>query len=330
MVHRWRHLPRLAHIIQCDNDSPACSNCARANVACAYSDNAYPSSYVRMLEERVGTLEERLSCFDPTQASDHMDHHGRPVGSSSTRREVRSQAEPAPRAPPSDRLTLGLGVLSSCAAAEPHYFGFSSGLSLAHFVQAAIETGNSTSCLPEVSLPLLADRPFSNQIPTSRTPLASLPSPRAGRRFIKAYLSTIHQLYPFLDRVALWRMHHQHTQSERLPSTELQLDVVVLHLVYAIGSRCLQLLGSTKVAKYIPEGHFMAAMQHVPEAMKFTSIRAIEITLLLGLHSMRSPSGTFLKVGTEVSPWLMLTPSRRKCLAPMRSRAPAMSGVGPP
>ncbi len=78
-------------------------------------------------------------------------------------------------------------------------------------------------------------------------------------------------------------------------TADVQLDLAVLHLVYAIGSRCLQLLNSSKVGKDLSEGHFVSAMKNIPEAMKFTSLRSIEITLLLALHSMRSPSGKSVK-----------------------------------
>ncbi len=86
-------------------------------------------------------------------------------------------------------------------------------------------------------------------------------------------------------------MHRHHRSVHGDPSADSQLGLAVLHLVYAIGSRCLELLGSTKIAKHTPQGHFMAAIRYVIEAMKWTSIRSIEITLLLGIHSMRSPSG---------------------------------------
>jgi hypothetical protein len=245
-----------------------------------------------MLEERVGTLESRLKGSEPTQSVGHL--HRPENGHSTLLPAVRPlQQHPEHLSTPttsSGHLASGLGLLSSIAAAEPHYFGFSSGLSLAYFVQAAIDSGSTTSA--EFSLPSLADRPFSNQVPTSRTPFAPLPIPGVGARFIRAYLSIIHPLYPFLDREMLWNVHRRATRKEQTGATgDGQLDLALLHLVYAIGSRCLQLLNSSRVEKDIPESHYVSAMKIIPEAMKFTSIRSIEITLLLALHSMRSPSG---------------------------------------
>ncbi|KAL1905636.1 hypothetical protein Sste5344_008574 [Sporothrix stenoceras] len=78
------------------------------------------------------------------------------------------------------------------------------------------------------------------------------------------------------------------------------MDAALLHLVYAIGSRCLQLLGnqtspsssSPSRKDNTPEGHFLRAMQIIGDGLQFTSLRSIELTLLLAIHSMRSPSGT--------------------------------------
>lgn len=190
-----------------------------------------------------------------------------------------------------ERLALGLGLLSSCAAAEPHYFGFSAGLSLAHFVQVAIDFGSNSS---DVSLPLLADRPFSNQALGADTTLASLPSFKTGASYIRAYLSVVQPLYPFLSRKSLWSLHESLTgrHKSNTASSRDQIDLALMHLVYAIGSRCLQLLGKSKISKNTPEGHFLSAMKIISDGLKFTSIRSIEVTLLLAIHSMRSPSGT--------------------------------------
>lgn len=260
---------------RCDNGSPACSNCARSSVACVYSDRtAYPPSYVKALEARVKELEEARS---PTTAMDGPPTEG------------------------GDRLVTGMGLLSSCAAAEPHYFGFSAGLSLAHFVQVALDFGSVTSA-DVVSLPLLTDRPFANQAlhQAGAAVPASLPSRKTGGAYIRAYLQLIHPLYPFLDRRQLWALHAAATKDAQ--SQMDPMDAALLHLVYAIGSRCLQLLGnqtspssasaSPSRKDNTPEGHFLRAMQIIGDGLQFTSLRSIELTLLLAIHSMRSPSGT--------------------------------------
>jgi hypothetical protein len=186
-------------------------------------------------------------------------------------------------------LASGIGLLSSCATAEPHYFGFSSGLNLAHFVEAAVTANNEAS---EINLPLLADRPFSKQIPTAQTPLSPVPASPIGSRYIRAYLSSIQPLYPFIDQENIWRMHRTATgETTSTPDWTTNVDLARLHLIYAIGSRCIQILKPRKIQKHLPEGHLMSAMQHIPEVLKLTSIHTVEVTLLLAIHSMRSPSG---------------------------------------
>ncbi|KAF5985068.1 transcription activator acu-15 [Fusarium coicis] len=190
----------------------------------------------------------------------------------------------------SGQLALGLGVLSSCAGAEPHYFGFSAGLSLAHFVQVAIDSGENPV---DVSLPQLADRPFSHQVPKANITLAEPPKYNAGASYIRAYLALVHPLYPFLNLERLWQLHRSITKrrdGQESLSTE-HIDLTIMHLVYAIGSRCLQLLQRFSISSTVPEGHFLRAMEHIRQDLKFTSTKSIEVTLLLAIHSMRSPYG---------------------------------------
>jgi hypothetical protein len=277
---------------QCDNASPECSNCSRAKASCIYSENAYPSSYVKRMEERVRQLEARLSVSEQQNFErELLDQDPNSPELFSPRPQAQSGAAyPAVERQP-DRvpgLAHGLGLLSSCAAAEPHYFGFSAGLSLAHFVQVAIDSGSNSA---DVSLPLLADRPFSNQALNTNASLAKLPSFRTGANYVRAYLSLVHPLYPFLDRSFVWKLHTSLTRQDHTPASPPQIDIALIHLVYAIGSRCLQLLGKIDMSKNIPEGHFLSAMKAATEELKFTSIRSIEVTLLLAIHSMRSPSG---------------------------------------
>lgn len=276
---------------KCDNSSPACSNCHRANVTCTYTTTqAYPSSYVRKLEERVRQLEADHATDGNSQYSSGG------VYGRNTEAEI---ATPAHRVVNdvgevgAGGLALGLGVLSSCAAAEPHYFGFSAGLSLAHFVQIAIDSnGNST----DISLPLLADRPFSKRPPKANATSADPPSFQTGADYLRAYTSLVHPLYPFLNIAKLWKLHEDITkpsedQSETLPE---RIDLTILHLVYAIGSRCLQLLGKHQISSRVPDGHFLRAMETITQDLKYTSTKSIEVTLLLAIHSMRSPYGKII------------------------------------
>jgi hypothetical protein len=104
--------------------------------------------------------------------------------------------------------------------------------------------------------------------------------------------STSDPLYPLIDQEEIWRIHGTATgEAMPAPISHTAADLARLHLIYAIGSRCIQLLKPRKIPKHLPEGHLMSAMQHIPEMLKVTSIHTVEVTLLLAIHSMRSPSG---------------------------------------
>ncbi|SCN76727.1 related to transcription activator protein acu-15 [Fusarium fujikuroi] len=300
---------------KCDNSSPACSNCDKANVSCVYSNQAYPSSYVKRLEERVRQLEANEAAVQcsSTEVPNTRNLCSRPAGDFPT--TVPSESPSSSRSPEitdvtsvadrSGQLALGLGVLSSCAGAEPHYFGFSAGLSLAHFVQVAIDTGENPV---DVSLPQLADRPFSHQVPKPNTTLAEPPTYNAGASYIRAYLALVHPLYPFLDLDRLWQLHRSITKrrGRQESASPEQIDLTIMHLVYAIGSRCLQLLQKFSISSTVSEGHFLRAMEHIRQDLKFTSAKSIEVTLLLAIHSMRSPYG--------ISVWHLAGLAIRQCL----------------
>ena len=267
---------------RCDNGSPACSKCLRANADCVYPNDKYPSHYVKTLEEKVHQLEARLA-KSPGQTQQDLDYR-RALDDNGT-----PDTQPTPsRGNPSNSLAAGVGLLSSCATAEPHYFGTSSGLSLAHFVEAAVQDGKEQG---ELSLPSLVDRPFSSQVPDAKTPLAALPAAAEGARYIQAYLQAICPVYPFLGPDELLGMHSIGVLGGAEEALT-QAMLAKLHLVYAIGSRCLQLLDSRNVLNGTPEGHYLSAMQWIGEVTKSSTIDSIEVTLLLAIHSMRSPAGT--------------------------------------
>ena len=238
---------------------------------------------MKTLEEKVNQLE---ACLARSPGQIRQDVNPQQTSINSGTPDTQPQLV---RENPSSNLAAGVGLLSSCATAEPHYFGTSSGLTLAHFVEAAVQDGRQQG---ELSLPSLVDRPFSNQIPDAKTPLASLPAAAEGLRYIQAYLQSIYPVYPFLGPNELLGMHSMGGQGgEEEALTEAALAKI--HLVYAIGSRCLQLLDSRNVLNGTPEGHYMSAMQFVAEVTRSSTVDSIEVTLLLAIHSMRSPAGKF-------------------------------------
>ncbi len=234
---------------------------------------------MKTLEDKVAQLERRLSSSSPTQSHDHLlNQHA-----------VLEGTQPETNPIMSSKLVHGVGFLSLCATAEPHYFGPSSGVSLAQLMETAVY--EKLQPLSMSGLPSPEDRPFASHSPTARTRMAPLPSLEKGAQFIEEYLERIHTNFPFLSKRYLWDIHSnsQYLESSRTPDAEM--DCITLQLVYAIGSRCLQLRGHTSVTGTSPEKHYVSAMAKVGNKLTVASIRNIQVTLLVALYAMRSPSG---------------------------------------
>ena len=207
---------------------------------------------------------------------------------------------------PPQHLGNALGFLSLCAAAEPYYVGSSTGFSLANLVQAAvydrlsaIESEVPSPVSPVVSpeavrnLPSSNDRPFSCHRPRTTTKPAPIPENELGAALLSAYLNKVHSVYPFLDKDKLLAMHDARKDLGCSAGKDQVIAIAKLHLIYGIGARHLQLLGTSHIAfdRALPEAHFTAAAASLGTAFELRSTDSIEILLLLSLFSLHSPSG---------------------------------------
>lgn len=207
---------------------------------------------------------------------------------------------------PPSHLGNALGFLSLCASAEPYYVGSSTGFSLANLVQAAvydrlnkldtdIPSPASAAVSPEAvrNLPSAGDRPFSCHRPRSTTKPAIMPNDELGQSLITAYTDKVHSIYPFLDNGQLKSLHQERYKLKDSGTREGEIGSAKLHLVYGIGARHLQLLGTSRVTfdRSLPEAHFTAAAGALNIAFELRSTDSIEILLLLALYSLHSPSG---------------------------------------
>ncbi|EXJ73456.1 uncharacterized protein A1O5_03217 [Cladophialophora psammophila CBS 110553] len=269
---------------KCDNKLPACSNCARAKLNCVFPENEYPSSYVKALETRVAWLEAQL---DPSRQSRSEGHFsggdGNEAAASSEGRITSPTGTP--------NLASSVGLLSLHAAAEPQYFGVSSGVSLALMIETAVyEKARPISCL---SLPSeTVESPFSGSSQRGSTAAASSPPLEKAASFVTAYLSYIHPNFPFLSKHQLWKAHHNRQEVDDSTTSEGRHDHVVLQLVYAIGSRCLKLVGSEHIAESEPESFYHSAMAKLQDQLNVPSVQNIQLILLVAIYALRSPSGS--------------------------------------
>jgi hypothetical protein len=236
---------------------------------------------VKELENRVAWLETHVQSNQPSQPPDQSSAGDTAVEGTPDNGSLQT----APN------LANSIGYLSLQAAAEPQYFGVSSGVSLALMIETAVYDKARPSS--GFNLPSEGEGLFSSDSPRPQTAIIPLPSLEKGASFIDAYLSTIHPNFPFLSKKKLWELHRNGKHLEDGGTDEADLDRVVLQLVYAIGSRCLQLIGAPSAVGVEPEGHYYSAMARTQDKLSVPSIKNIQIMLLVAIYALRSPSGTF-------------------------------------
>lgn len=244
---------------RCDNEFPSCSNCLSARVSCSYGlKQIYPAEYVRALENHVAQI-ERGSGSDPKPTVDseravtgEVQENLTPSGTSVDSINNDSVAEDLETS-----LETGVGFV---AISPNSYLGTSSGFPLAKLVSSAIDIphrdrnrnqGASSrgkgraSALPYASSPV--PRSARHQDPNSDTRKADMPSDEIASKLIGAYLSKVHPKHPFLSRRTISMLSKNRAnlapacQSSSSASDANRLSYAVLHLVYAIGARYMQL-----------------------------------------------------------------------------------------
>jgi hypothetical protein len=175
--------------------------------------------------------------------------------------------------------------------ADPQYFGVSSGVSLARMIETAVYESAAPSS--NFNLPgEMTDSPFPSNESGAQTKAAPLPSTEKGTSFINAYLSYIQPNFPFMFKKKIWEVHWNRKDMEDGASDEEKYSYSTLLLVYAIGSRCLQLVGSANATGFEPEDYYSSAMAKLQDQLKFPSIQNIQIMLLVAIYALRSPSST--------------------------------------
>lgn len=162
-----------------------------------------------------------------------------------------------------------------------------------------IETAVYENARPSSNLSVLADMtesPFPADESGAQTKVAPLPPPEIGASFITAYLSYIQPNFPFIPKAVLWEAHQNVRDADAGTTDEAKHKhhFVMINMVYAIGSRCSQLVGSANGTGAEPEGYYRAAMANIQDQLNLPSIQNIQIILLVAIYALRSPSSTSL------------------------------------
>lgn len=295
---------------RCDNEYPSCSNCLSAGEVCQYGvKQVYPAEYVKSLETRIAELErDRTSSHvqEPTIDGDQVQII-QSTNASATDSPLNNNNQ-------SQNLEVGVGFV---AMSPNSYLGTSSGLPLAKLVQSAINfsfVNSGHGGRPDVSSAIVENGQRNNgqkQSPTKESiPRASMPEDQVSDELIRAYLMKVHPKHPFLSRKKILdlsqrrktlRPAHQLTANQPLHT---RLDFAILHLIYAIGARYLQLADEYEYIS--PDSHYAAALEDIDTIFEVRSLENLEAMLLLSIYQLRSPSGPGI--------WWMIGATIRHCL----------------
>ena len=215
---------------RCDNGIPACAACQSAGEVCSYENRVYPAEYVQRLETRLADFERQLQAQQQQQQQqgNSFDQQQHTPQTTSTGPTIVPTAE-AIVEHDNDEAGSAFEMLSSTT-----YLGTSSGFALARTVQAVIGA-------PDVS--------FSRSTKDAQVSRADPASPNGalGMRFVDTYLSKVHIKHPFMSPRRISDLHHA-CQSSALSSNPVsgnlvstRIDSFIIHLIYAIGARYMQL-----------------------------------------------------------------------------------------
>jgi len=209
---------------RCDNGIPACGACQSAGEVCSYENRVYPAEYVQDLEIRLADLERQLHTRQEQQQGGGLYQQQR-TPQTPVNRLIIATAADATAEHVNDEAGSAFEMLSSTT-----YLGTSSGFPLARTVQAVI--GSPGASLSRHK----KDENMSHARPAS-------PSGAQGMHFVSTYLAKVHIKHPFMSPRCISNLHHV-CQSSALSAgsvTGARIDSFIIHLIYAIGARYMQL-----------------------------------------------------------------------------------------
>ncbi|KAL6241909.1 hypothetical protein RBB50_011154 [Rhinocladiella similis] len=305
---------------RCDNGFPACAACVAASAPCSYETNVYPEEHVETLRARVADLERQLQAQEQPQG--HGDRHSA-ITLSHAVDGFSDQPSRLPDSPSVARLdqcavdregdrdeqyreeneaNTAFGMLSPGAP----YLGFSSGFPLAQSVQAAIDLTPMAHRQPSRKDSAKWGRPFI--VAPGFPSTAGLTSAEALQlsQFLNAYLSKVHPKHMFISSRRLIRLHESRealSKAARPPKKNAVLprcDFFLLHMVYAIGARYLQL--SREQSRFSSEAYYGLAIEDIQCLFETRALESVEGLLMLVIFQLRFPSkpGIWSVIGTTM------------------------------
>lgn len=258
---------------RCDQNLPACSACAKANVKCVGYDpitkREIPRSYVYYLESRLAYFESLLlangihfnqpEAFDAdskggndalqSPRSEHpSEGHGETqVQWSQQRHNDEGWSKKQEDADKLENLVSNIGLVSVRGASDPRYLGSTSGISFARVVFAAVKSSVSTSNsersgmrpskpLANINNPVgssMRDSYFGLQTRPTIKP-APFPDRELGSKLAHLYFEHANPQIPILHRGEFMEMFDKAYSKPQSQRTSREL--YMLNIIFAIGS----------------------------------------------------------------------------------------------
>jgi hypothetical protein len=258
---------------RCDNGFPACSPCVSASAGenCSYENNVYPADYVESLSARLAHLERQLQAKHDEDQNRHSSSRTIQAATStenSNQQQLQARSDDTQTQAPGttgnesnrDEADTAFDMLSSTSTAS--YLGTSSGFPLARTVQAVISPGSHHHASPGLphrndSIEVNATRPRKRVRDWALN--AGTPDDSLGSRLVDAYLTKVHPKHLFLQPRHIFRLHESREFVRRAArpltnkSISARLDFFILHMIYAIGARYLQLSQDQEQYRCNPE-----------------------------------------------------------------------------
>ncbi|KAF6822240.1 fungal specific transcription factor domain-containing protein [Colletotrichum musicola] len=310
---------------RCDGGHPSCKSCEKANVVCVYERTLRPqypggkTLYISALEERIAFLEARM----PDYAEDHFAATTPAAAPEPEEKFQRRESRESYSEDEPSSLVDGVAYLSLCAsgttdtAPEPFYLGSSSGATIARMIQSSIFHGARGRTMSEA---MAATQPGVLRPPLSRAPasihsdesMSEFPYPSQAKMLFDVFFDRLHTRWPILDRKLYTVLFDRSYDQGALPIQQRS----ILHLVYAISARFLQLM--KKSCDVDPEKHLLAAIEPMDYILEQHNLATVQFLLLLAVHGQRSPfgAGCWSQVRYAVTLCIELGLHRKQSTAP--------------
>jgi hypothetical protein len=279
----------------------------------------YPAEYVRSLESQIAQLKDSMATRDldtagtgsqQDSAGDKEQHSLRVSTNVSPEQSVDEELEPC--------LEIGVGFV---ALSPNSYLGTSSGSPLAKLIKSTINVPSKAPFRLEAAgrahtLTSSLPAPARQQDLSTAVAQADMPSDEIADKLIEAYFFRVHPKHAFLSRRRVEALNKNRANIR--PAHQLlghrgpgRLGYVILHLVYAIGARYLQLANDHDCPNpevSIPllpllhllhllflwltnQAHHAAVIGDIDAILNVQSLENLEAMLLLSIYQLRSPTG---------------------------------------